>query len=279
MKLVKRLTDNYKKNPESNIGKLLSIIDFELDRLKDTYKLIDSYRAIENATGITLDNIGKNVLQDRGGMDDITYRLFLKVKIRSNLSGGQIETINDIMTTVLGDNYLGLREVWGNSTYSNEPAAIEIRFVNFFSDIAAQYADAENDPYYFDGEYYFDGTRKFDGGYTFSYATFEPQIIATMAKYMEVVEFIRAAGVKAWWNEPLDIETLINITNDVTIIDKESAIADITIANDVTLSEQFEVINGATSQFDGMFYFDGGILFDGNRDFVVNDVIITEVSA
>jgi hypothetical protein len=96
---------------------------------------------------------------------------------------------------------------------------------------------------------------------------------------MEVVEFIRAAGVKAWWNEPLDIETLINITNDVTIIDKESAIADITIANDVTLSEQFEVINGATSQFDGMFYFDGGILFDGNRDFVVNDVIITEVSA
>jgi hypothetical protein len=258
---------------------LLSIIDFELDRLKDTYKLIDSYRAIENATGITLDNIGKNVLQDRGGMDDITYRLFLKVKIRSNLSGGQIETINDIMTTVLGDNYLGLREVWGNSTYSNEPAAIEIRFVNFFSDIAAQYADAENDPYYFDGEYYFDGTRKFDGGYTFSYATFEPQIIATMAKYMEVVEFIRAAGVKAWWNEPLDIETLINITNDVTIIDKESAITDVSIANDVTLSEQMEVINGATSLFDGMLYFDGAILFDGNRDFVVNDVIITEVSA
>ena len=279
MKLVKRLTDNYKKNPESNIGKLLSIIDFELDRLKDTYKLIDSYRAIENATGITLDNIGKNVLQDRGGMDDITYRLFLKVKIRSNLSGGQIETINDIMTTVLGDNYLGLREVFGNSTYSNEPAAFEIRFVNFFSDIAALYADAENDPFFFDGEYYFDGTRKFDGGYTFSYATWEPQIIATMAKYMEVVEFIRAAGVRAWWCEPLGIETLINIENNVTIIDKESAITDVSIANDVTLSEQFEVINGATSLFDGMFYFDGGISFDGNRDFVVNDVIITEVSA
>ena len=62
------------------------------------------------------------------------------------MSGGQIETINDIMATVLGDNYLGLREVWGDSTYSNEPAAFEIRFVNFFSDIAAQYADAENDP-------------------------------------------------------------------------------------------------------------------------------------
>ena len=279
MKLVKRLTDNYKKNPESNIGKLLSVIDFELDRLKDTYKLIDSYRAIDNATGVTLDNIGKNVLQERGGMDDITYRLFLKVKIRSNLSGGQIETINDIMTVILGDNYLGLREVWDNSTYSNEPAAFEIRFVNFFSDIAAQYADAENDPYYFDGEYYFNGARKFDGGYTFDYATWEPQIIATMAKYMEVVEFIRAAGVKAWWNEPLDIETLINITNDVTIIDKESAITDVSIANDVTLSEQMEVINGATSLFDGMLYFDGAILFDGNRDFVVNDVEIVEVYA
>lgn len=279
MKLVKRLTDNYKKNPESNIGKLLSIIDFELDRLTETYKLIDSYRAIDTATGVTLDNIGKNVLQERGGMDDITYRLFLKVKIRSNLSGGQIETINDIMTTVLGDNYLGLREVWNNSTYSNEPAAFEIRFVNFFSDIAAQYADAENDPYYFNGEYYFDGTRKFDGGYTFSYATFEQQIIATMAKYMEVAEFIRATGVRAWWCEPLDIETLINITNDVTIVDKESAITDVSIDNNVTLSEQTEIINGATSLFDGMFYFDGDISFDGNRDFVVNDVIITEVSA
>jgi hypothetical protein len=279
MKLVKRLTDNYKKNPESNIGKLLSIIDFELDRLKETYKLIDSYRAIDNATGQTLDNIGKNVLQERGGMDDITYRLFLKVKIRSNLSGGQIETINDIMTTILGDNYLGLREVWDNSTYGNEPAAFEIRFVNFFSKIASLYADAENDPYYFNGEYYFDGTRKFDGGYTFSYATWEPQIIATMAKYMDVAEFIRAAGVRAWWCEPLDIETLINIENNVTITDRELAITDISIANDVMLIEQTEVINGATSLFDGMFYFDGGISFDGNRDFVVNDVIITEVSA
>jgi hypothetical protein len=279
MKLVKRLTDNYKKNPESNIGKLLSIIDFELDRLKDTYKLIDSYRAIDNATGQTLDNIGKNVLQERGGMDDITYRLFLKVKIRSNLSGGQIETINDIMTTILGDNYLGLREVWDNSTYGNEPAAFEIRFVNFFSKIASLYADAENDPYYFNGEYYFDGTRKFDGGYTFSYATWEPQIIATMAKYMDVAEFIRASGVRAWWCEPLDIETLINIENNVTITDRELAITDISIANDVMLIEQTEVINGATSLFDGMFYFDGGISFDGNRDFVVNDVIITEVSA
>lgn len=278
MKLVKRLTDNYKKNPESNIGKLLSIIDFELDRLKDTYKTIDSYRAIDNATGATLDNIGKNVLQERGGIDDITYRLFLKIKIRSNLSGGQIETINDIMTVILGDNYLGLREVWGNSTYSNEPAAIEIRFVNFFSDIAKQYADTENDPYYFDGEYYFSGARKFDGGYTFNYSTWEPQIIATMQKYMDVAEFIRAAGVRSWWCEPLGIETLINISNNVTIIDKESAITDVSIANDVALSEQMEVINGATSLFDGMFYFDGGISFDGNRDFVVNDVIITEVS-
>ncbi len=279
MKLVKRLTDNYKKSPESNIGKLLSIIDFELARLKDTYKLIDSYRAIDNATGATLDNIGKNVLQERGGMDDITYRLFLKVKIRSNLSGGQIETINDIMTVILGDNYLGLREVWDNSTYSNEPAAFEIRFVNFFSDIATQYADAENDLFFFDGEYYFDGTRKFDGGYTFDYSTWEPQIIATMQKYMDVAEFIRAAGVRSWWCEPLGIETLINIENNVTIIDKESAITDVLIANDVTISEQTEVINGATSQFNGMFYFDGSILFDGDRDFVINDVIITEVSA
>ncbi len=279
MKLVKRLTDNYKKNPESNIGKLLSIIDFELDRLKDTYKLIDSYRAIDNATGATLDNIGKNVLQDRGGMDDITYRLFLKVKIRSNLSGGQIETINEIMQVILGNEYyLGLKEVFNDSSYSNEPAAIEIRFVNFFSKIAKDYENQVNNPFYFNGEYLFDGSQTFNGGFEFVYSDWEPQILATMQKYIDVVQFITAGGVRSWWCEPLDIETLINIENNVTIVDKESAVADVLIANDVTLSEQTEVINGATSLFDGMFYFDGGILFNGNRDFVVNDVIITEVS-
>lgn len=280
MNFIRRLTDNYKKNPDSNIGKLFEVIDRELEQLKTALEKTREYRAIDLATGVTLDNIGKNVLLERDGMDDINYRLFLKTKIRSNLSGGQIETINEIMQAILGDEYyLGLREVFSDSSYSNEPAAIEIRFVNFFSKIAKDYENQVNNPFYFNSQYLFDGSQTFNGGFEFVYSDWEPQIIATMQKYIDIVQFISAGGVRSWWCEPLDIETLINIENNVTIIDKESAITDVSIANDVTLSEQIEVINGATSLFDGMFYFDGGILFDGNRDFVVNDVIITEVSA
>lgn len=217
MKLVKRLTDNYKKNPESNIGKLLSIIDFELDRLKETYKLIDSYRAIDNATGATLDNIGKNVLQERGGMDDVTYRLFLKTRIKSNLSGGQIKTINEILTANFGENFLGIREVWGDADYSNEPAAFEVSYLNFFDKVKALYEYGEDDPWFLNGVYFLDGTRKLDGGYSFIYADFEARIIEYMRLSKEIIQNVTSAGVQTWWNEVLETESLIEIENNVTI--------------------------------------------------------------
>ena len=151
----------------------------------------------------------------------------------------------------------------------------------------AQYADAENDPYplfsFWWGILFQRGNN--ENFPTVAY-TFELPQHGNLQinrnewqKYMDVANLSGLQVSGSWWCEPLDIETLINIENNVTIIDKESAITDVSIANDVTLSEQFEVINGATSLFDGMFYFDGGISFDGNRDFVINDVIITEVSA
>ena len=166
MKLIKRFTDNYRKDDNSNISKLLSIFNFESDRINDAFRTIDDYRHISNATGVTLDNIGKNVLLARDGMDDVTYRLFLRLKIKMNLSGGQIKTINEIMNAILGKYYLGLREVWKNPTYDNEPAAIEIRFVNFFMDIIGkQIVDNENEQegneaIFFNGTYYFNAENK-----------------------------------------------------------------------------------------------------------------------
>lgn len=310
MKLIKRFTDNYRKDDDSNISKLLSIFNFELDRINDAFRTIDDYRHISNATGVTLDNIGKNVLLERDGMDDVTYRLFLRLKIKMNLSGGQIKTINEIMNAILGKYYLGLREVWKNQTYDNEPAAIEIRFVNFFMDIIGkQIVDNENeqegneaiffdgtyyfnaekkfdgggvvsigDPFYFDGTYTFSGERFFNGGYSanegnvFNFAEYEAKMVELLKKYMSVADFIRTAGVKAWWCEPLDIETLINVQNNVTMIDKENAVNDLTIDNYATMNEQFVVINNASSLFNDMFDFDGKILFDGNRDFAIHDV-------
>ncbi len=279
MKLVKRLTDNYKKNPESNIGKLLSIIDYELSRLEETFKTIDSYRAIDNATGATLDNIGKNVLQDRGGMDDITYRLFLKTKIRANLSGGQISTINQILSVVMEDNFLYLREIWDNALYSNEPSAIEITYINLFDNIRDKYIFAETDPWFFDGKYALDGSKSFDGGLLYSYEDLEPKIIEAIQKTKEIINLIKAAGVRVYWREPVAIETLINIANDVTISLQKPTETPVVIVNDAEISNHYDVYNGSTFLMDGLFYFDGSMSLDGNRPFTVNDVIITEVSA
>jgi len=279
MSLIRRFTSNYKKSPESNIAKLMSIFDLEFDKLNQVFLQIELYRQIDKATGITLDNIGKNVLEERGGMDDIMYRLFLKTKIKANLSGGQIETINEILGVLIGEHYLGLTELFNNSSYSNEPAAIEIRNTNFIDKMTAQYQVIEDDPYFLNGLYLLDGVRKLDGGLTFSYDDFEASILEAMLNIIEIAKFIKAAGVKVWWCEVLDVETLINITNDVTISLNELCITDVSPVNDVTMSESMAIENAATFQLDGVIPLDGGSYLDGNRDFIINDVTITEVAA
>lgn len=207
MKLAKRLTGNYKRDPTSNIRKLLSIVDVEIDELRKAIETVELYRKIDNATGVTLDNIGKNVLQERGSMDDVSYRMYLKIKIRANLSGGQIETLNDVLSVLLGDNFLTVREVWNNPTYGNEPAAVEVRYVNFFQGIRDQYKGLIDDRIFFDGRLKFDGSRKFDGGYKFIYSDVEQKILDAMNETKKMMSFIKAGGVAVHWCEPITILT------------------------------------------------------------------------
>ncbi len=217
MKLIKRLPDNYNKNETSNIAKLLSIFDFEIYRLSEALKTIEAYREINKAEGTTLDNIGKNVLLERGDMDDVTYRLFLRIKIQANLSGGRIGTLNDILKANFGDNYMGLREVWGDPNYSYEPAAFEVFYTNFFDKVKAEYQFNEDNPWFLNGVYYLNGVKKLDGGYSFIYEEFEEKILAYMASAKEIIKSITCAGVQAWWSEVLEVSTLIQGTNNVTI--------------------------------------------------------------
>lgn len=207
MKLAKRLTSNYRRDPTSFIGKLLSVVDLEIDSIKATLERIEQYRKIDNATGITLDNIGKNVLQERGAMDDVTYRLYLKTKIRANLSGGQIETLNDVLTVLLDDNFLSIREVWNDATYGNEPAALEVRYINFFNNIRNQYKDLTDDRIYFNARLKFDGSRKFDGGYKFIYSDHEQEIIGAMAETKKMMKNIKAGGVACHWCDLISVTT------------------------------------------------------------------------
>ena len=277
MKLIKRFTDNYRKDDDSNISKLLSIFNFESDRVNDAFRTIDDYRHISNATGVTLDNIGKNVLLDRDGMDDVTYRLFLRLKIKMNLSGGQIKTINEIMPQIMGINFLYFREVWNDPIYFSEPAAIEISYLNLFDMVKGEYESLENDLWYFDGKYSLDGAKSFDGGYIFSYSEFK--VMQAIQKMKDTVNFIKAAGVRVWWRQPVGIETLINIANDVTISLQKPTETPIIIVNDAEICNHYDVYNASSFLFDGMYVLNGEMSFDGNRPFIAHDVEITEVSA
>lgn len=270
MKLAKRLTSNYKRDPTSNIGRLMAVIELEMQEIRDTLKTIELYRLIDNATGVTLDNIGKNVLQERGAMDDVRYRMFLKVKIRANRSGGQIDTINEIMDSLLDDHFLGIREVWGDPSYGNEPAALEARYINYFDKIKSQYRDIENDPWYLDGKYKLDGSRMLDGGLTFSYEDYEDKILEAMTQVKQMANFIKTGGVKVWWCEPMTVNNPIGITHSTSLVIKSTTNNDIDIICSTGLLDSLEVTNTPDFLLDGTVLLDGSLLLDGERPIIIH---------
>lgn len=126
-KVFNRLPDNYSREGQVNNVKLHKIVYEELEEIKKAFEDIKFNHDIDNATGKTLDLIGGNVLQYRGiGEDDELYRLMIKTKVIANLSQGDIETINEVATVLLGENYVGVRETWGMYEYDNEPAGLVI---------------------------------------------------------------------------------------------------------------------------------------------------------
>lgn len=97
----KRLVDYYNKNPDSNIGKVISILYDELQILIDTQEKIKEWRSIDSAKGTTLDRIGQNVDQPRGAATDEVYRILLKSKIARNLSKSDVNTIIQVLALAL----------------------------------------------------------------------------------------------------------------------------------------------------------------------------------
>jgi len=111
--MLNRLTDAYNKAKTSNIGKLLQLAADELVSVELALREIERQRDIDEAEGYTLERIGRNVKELRGGNDDNDYRDFIKTKIRANLSAGEIETINEVTTVFVGDSFKSVRETWG----------------------------------------------------------------------------------------------------------------------------------------------------------------------
>ncbi|PDO11566.1 MAG: hypothetical protein BLM47_00040 [Candidatus Reconcilbacillus cellulovorans] len=125
--MLRRLTDVFRKDPDSNIGKLMAIFAEQLQKLEQTVQRVEEWRDIDKAEGTTLDRIGENVGQPRGVATDEIYRILIKSKIARNLSKGDINTIITVLATALNTDPSEIRIVeMYNDPIAPEPATISI---------------------------------------------------------------------------------------------------------------------------------------------------------
>ncbi|MBD5156213.1 MAG: hypothetical protein HDT13_01015, partial [Butyrivibrio sp.] len=82
-----------KRPTETNIGKLFSVLAWGLDSVQAQAETIKLWDNIDLARGSVLDRYGANFGVKRFGADDAFYRLLIKVKMLSQLSGGDINTV------------------------------------------------------------------------------------------------------------------------------------------------------------------------------------------
>ena len=120
------LTHNYRKDEDSNNYKLLDLGHQEHLKIQKALFLIELWRDMDEAEGITLDRIGKNVLELREGRSDIEFRRAIKIKIRGNLSAGTIEDLNAIAYALFGESFQYVSETWHQSQYDYEPAGLAL---------------------------------------------------------------------------------------------------------------------------------------------------------
>ncbi|WP_342475339.1 hypothetical protein NST70_13635 [Weizmannia sp. FSL K6-0777] len=128
--MISKLTDVFKKNPDSNIGKIFSIVGAQMDDLQSTLDKMELWRDIDEAEGVVLDRLGVEILQEpRGGVSDEEYRLKLKTRIIVNyLSDGDIETIIKLLEVYLGDHLVSVQTAANvkEGPFAGEPATLLI---------------------------------------------------------------------------------------------------------------------------------------------------------
>lgn len=124
--MLRRLTKNYNTEENSNIYKLFTIISEQIEELKHLLEKEEHAHGIKNAEGKQLDLIGEDVLQARYGMTDEGYRALLRFKNSINISGTDINSVNNAMHNITQNNYLGLYE-----NKNGESASVTIRLKTY----------------------------------------------------------------------------------------------------------------------------------------------------
>lgn len=87
------LPDIFNKNSNSNISKLMNLMNNEIDSFVDLTNKVEIWRSIDEAEGKALDLLGENVGQLRGKASDEVYRILIRGKIARNYCDGSIDRI------------------------------------------------------------------------------------------------------------------------------------------------------------------------------------------
>lgn len=87
---------------ETNIGKLFSIFAWGLDIVQKNAEMVKQWDDLEQARGAVLDRYGANWGVRRFSENDALYRLAIRVKILSQLSGGDTDTVIRAAADLLG---------------------------------------------------------------------------------------------------------------------------------------------------------------------------------
>lgn len=86
----------------TNIGRLFSVLSWGLEMVQEQAQRVKEWDDLNNAAGEVLDRYGANVGVARSGVEDPFYRLLIQVKLISQLSGGDIDTVTQAAATLLG---------------------------------------------------------------------------------------------------------------------------------------------------------------------------------
>ncbi|UQD52299.1 hypothetical protein C0971_09965 [Bacillus methanolicus] len=124
---LSKLTDNYKKDPNSSIGKLLSVIYDEIEELKSVFQKIEDWRNINKAEGTTLDLTGENIGQPRGKATDEIYRVMIRAKEVLNQSDGTINKIIEVLAAALDCKPSDINIASLKESGEDEPAALIVK--------------------------------------------------------------------------------------------------------------------------------------------------------
>lgn len=102
--LLAEISDHWAKAPDSNLYKLMDVMNAPLERLSDHAQRVADWHDIDMAEGNTLDLIGEDKNVPRIDDDDTFYRWLLKLKAMISMNDSTIESIEHIVKSAFKTN-------------------------------------------------------------------------------------------------------------------------------------------------------------------------------